>query len=102
MAARPNTLRTLQYGKRIAENHIERIHEMIRMAEDAIANNALLSAKDVQAYKACVKTGKVQLRHYERIAQLELPVVKTARKRRRGRPTKAALRRLETDRKKAK
>lgn len=101
MAARPNTLKTLKYGKRIAENHIERIHEMIRMAEDAIAYNQLLTSKDVDAYKACIKTGKVQLRHYERIAQLELPVVKTARKRRRGRPTKADLRRLETDRKKA-
>ncbi len=87
MAARPNALRTLAYGRRLAENHLIRLREMIAMTENALQLNKTLTADDVAGYRACIIMGKNQIKKFEDIAGGQLPAVDLTTKRGRGRPS---------------
>lgn len=96
MAARPNSQRTLEYGRRLAANHLERLAEMVEMTERALRENLLLSPEDVAGYKACLRTAKKQTAKFQQILDIDVPSVNTSTTRRkRGRPSKAELAVLE-------
>ena len=99
MAARPNSQRTLEYGHRLATNHLERLDEMMRMTQRAIDENRLLSADDIAGYKACLRAGKKQRTQFLKVLAVALPEVNTSTTRRkRGRPSNAELKALEAAR----
>jgi len=99
MAARPNSQRTLEYGLRLATNHLTRLDEMMEMTERALEENRLLSPEDVTAYKACLRAGKKQRTQFRKVLDIALPAVNTATTRRkRGRPSKAELAELDAQR----
>lgn len=98
MAARPNTLRTLEYGKRLVDNQLQRLQEMIANAEKVIAENRTLTPEDIASYKACISLGKKQITLFEKLAAFELPDAPSAPPRKRGRPSKAELEALAADR----
>jgi hypothetical protein len=94
MAARPNALRTLEYGKRLVENHVKRLNEMLSMVTNALEENKTLTPEDIAGYKACVAAGKKQLTQFAKIAEIEVPAIKPPAPRRRGRPARAELEKL--------
>lgn len=94
MAARPNTLRTLEYGKKLVDNQLSRINDMIAMAEKVLADNKTLTPEDISGYKACIATGKKQITLLARLAEISLPTVTVTTARKRGRPSKSELEQL--------
>lgn len=94
MAARPNTLRTLEYGKKLVDNQLSRVNDMIAMAEKVLADNKTLTPEDISGYKACIATGKKQITLLARLAEVQLPTVTVTTARKRGRPSKAELEQL--------
>jgi hypothetical protein len=99
MAARPNTLRTLEYGVRIAVNHTTRLNDMVSMAERALQDNQLLTPEDISVYKQSIRIAKKQLTLCAKLAELAIPTGSTSSKRKtRGRPSKAELESLATAR----
>ena len=99
MAARPNTLRTLEYGVRLAENHIKRLNEMIAMVERALDDNRLLTPEDINTYKQSIRAAKKQLTACTKLGEVEIPKGSTSTQRKtRGRPSKAELEGLAASR----
>lgn len=98
MAARPNTLRTLEYGKRLVDNQLARLNEMIAMAEKVLVENKTLTPEDIAGYKACIAIGKKQITQFTKLAEIALPAVAPAPARKRGRPSKAELEQLASAR----
>jgi hypothetical protein len=99
MAARPNSLRTLEYGVRLASNHLDRLEEMIEMTERALEHNRLLSPEEHKGYKTCVQVAKKQRAQFRKVLEIELPDVDTTTTRRkRGRPSNAELEALHAAR----
>lgn len=94
MAARPNTLRTLEYGKKLVDNQLSRLNDMIAMAEKVLADNKTLTPEDISGYKACIATGKKQITLLARLAEISLPTVTVTTARKRGRPSKSELEQL--------
>ena len=94
MAARPNTLRTLEYGKKLVDNQLSRLNDMIAMAEKVLADNKTLTPEDISGYKACIATGKKQITLLARLAEISLPAVTVTTARKRGRPSKSELEQL--------
>lgn len=102
MAARPNSKRTLEYGVRLATNHLARLDDMIEMSQRALDENRLLTPEDVYAYKQCIRAGKKQATQFRKILQIAIPDVDTATTRRkRGRPSKEELEELAEAREEA-
>lgn len=91
MAARPNALRTLEYGKRLAENQIKRLDEMVKMTTSVLEENKTLTAADVAGYKACIAAANKQLVQLRKLDELPLPVIAETSPRKRGRPSQADL-----------
>lgn len=98
MAARPNTLRTLDYGKRIADNQCKRLGETIAMAEKVIAENKTLTPADIASYKACISAAKKQIAVFSKLAEFVLPEATEPVARKRGRPSKGELEKLSAAR----
>lgn len=91
MAARPNALRTLEYGQRLVENQLNRLDEMVQMVDKVLQDNKTLTAKDVAAYKACTTAAKKQIGLFTKITEIPLPVIPEEPARKRGRPSQADL-----------
>lgn len=91
MAARPNALRTLEYGKRLAANQIKRLDEMVKMTTAVLDENKTLTHSDVAGYKACIAAANKQLTQYRKLDELQLPVISEPSPRKRGRPSQADL-----------
>ena len=90
MAARPNTKRTLEYGVRLASNHLDRLDQAIAQATSVISENPLLTSDEIATYKESVKTAKQMYKLFWKISMLSLPKGDTATPRRgRGRPSNA-------------
>lgn len=97
MAARPNPTKSLEYGKRLAENHIERLNDTLQKLE----NNIGLSAEENTLYKQSARTAKKMITAFTKVAGLDIPVLAAApaatngaatngaAPKRRGRPPKA-------------
>lgn len=94
MAARPNTLRTLEYGKKLIDNQLSRLNDMIAMAETVLSENKTLTPGDIAGYKACIATGRKQITLLTRLSDMGLPSVDVTTSRKRGRPSKAELEQL--------
>jgi hypothetical protein len=96
MAARPNTVRTLDYGRRLAANHISRLNEMIEMATRVIDENQLLTPEDITRYHDCIKVGRKMSTLFGKVADLPIPNFDSSTPRRnRGRPSNAELATLQ-------
>jgi len=91
MAARPNALRTLEYGQRLVENQLNRLEEMVQMVDNVLQDNKTLTAKDVAGYKACTAAAKKQSVLFTKIMDIPLPVIPEEPARKRGRPSQADL-----------
>jgi hypothetical protein len=91
MAARPNALRTIEYGKRLATNQIKRLDEMVKITTAVLEENKTLTASDIAGYKACIATANKQLTQYRKLDELQLPVIAEPSPRKRGRPSQADL-----------
>ena len=99
MAARPNTVRTLLCGQRLADNQIKRLEAVIEMTQRVLDENKLLTADDVSLYKECLRAAKKQLSAFTKIRALEIPDGETSTRRtKRGRPSKDELAALKADR----
>lgn len=94
MAARPNALRTLEYGQRLVSNHLSRLESMLDMVAVTLEENKTLTPADVAAYKACYAAGKKQLTQFRKIQEINLPDIPDTQPRRRGRPTRDELTKL--------
>jgi hypothetical protein len=94
MAARPNALRTLEYGKRLVDNQLKRLGEMILMADKVLQESKTLTADDVAGYKACISTAKKQVAILSKLTDIPLPNIAEAPARKRGRPSKSELTQL--------
>jgi len=91
MAARPNALRTLEYGKRLAANQIKRLDEMVKMTTAVLEENKTLTGSDIAGYKACIAAANKQLTQYRKLDELQLPVIAEPSPRKRGRPSQSDL-----------
>jgi hypothetical protein len=91
MAARPNALRTLEYGKRLAENQIKRLDEMVKITTAVLNENKTLTGSDIAGYKACIAAANKQLTQYRKLDELQLPVIAEPSPRKRGRPSQSDL-----------
>lgn len=91
MAARPNALRTIEYGKRLATNQIKRLDEMVKMTTAVLEENKTLTASDIAGYKACIAAANKQLTQFRKLDELQLPVIAEPSPRKRGRPSQADL-----------
>lgn len=91
MAARPNALRTLEYGKRLVENQIARLEEMINMTESVLAESKTLTGSDIAGYKACIATANKHLTQFRKINEIAIPDIAEPEPRKRGRPSQAEL-----------
>jgi hypothetical protein len=91
MAARPNALRTIEYGKRLASNQIKRLDEMVKMTTAVLEENKTLTASDIAGYKACISAANKQLTQFRKLDELTLPVIAEPSPRKRGRPSQADL-----------
>ena len=100
MAARPNTVRTLNYGTTLAETHVERLLGAVSMAEYAIETNKLLTNDEIAAYKEAIALCKKQSALFSKIVDLDIPRnLIPATRRRPGRPSAKELEKIETARK---
>lgn len=93
MAARPNTVKSLQVGQQLAENQVKRLGETIAKASGVLENNPKLTVDEVGEYKAAIRAGKKMITAFERVAKIDVPNGKsngvTAAPKKRGRPSKA-------------
>lgn len=101
MAARPNALRTLEYGKRLVENQIARLEEMINMTESVLAESKTLTGSDIAGYKACIATANKHLTQFRKINEIAIPDIAEPEPRKRGRPSQAELAAIASTRGKA-
>ncbi len=94
MAARPNTLRTLEYGQKLVANQLTRLNDMIAMAEKVLAENKTLTPGDIANYKACIATGRKQITQLTKLSEIPIPTAAPVAPRKRGRPSREELEQL--------